>query len=44
VRGGPAKLDRGVSDSLAFTTGRVGGLEREQEHGKKEAAEPFADV
>jgi NAD(P)-dependent dehydrogenase (short-subunit alcohol dehydrogenase family) len=33
-----------MSDSLASTTDRAGGLEREQEHGKKEAAEPRADV
>ena len=33
-----------MSDSLAFTTGRASGFEREQEHGKKEVAEPLAGI
>jgi hypothetical protein len=44
IRAGPGKLDRGISDSLASTTDRGSGLELEQEHGKKEAAEPLAGI
>jgi len=33
-----------MSDSLAFTTDRASGFEREQEHGKKETAEPLAGI
>ena len=44
IRAGPGKLDRGISDSLAFTGGRESGLWKEQEHGKTEAAEPLAGV
>lgn len=43
VRSGPRKLDSTMSDSLAPKRPRCG-PNMEQEHGKKEEAEPLADI